>query len=372
VTSELDTVPVADPRAGFLAREVEIRAAIDGVLTGGRYILGDNVAAFESEFAAFVGTEHCVTVASGTDAITLALRAVGLEPGDEVITVSHSAVATVAAIELAGGVPVFADIDPVSRCMSPGSFESRITERTKAVVPVHIYGQPADMTRITEIARKHGLSIVEDCAQAHGARIGDAFVGTFGDAAAFSFYPTKNLGALGDGGAVTTRSDAVAGAVKLLREYGWRERYVSSIAGTNSRLDEIQSAVLRVNLRALAQKLDRRREIAAEYSRSAPLGIDTPASVAETTHAMHLYVVECDQREDLRAHLRVAGIATAIHYPLAIHAQPAYSERLRGADDLPHTEALYSRIVTLPLFPEMTDEQVGRVCHALKEWRPAK
>jgi len=364
-----ETIPVANPQAQFLAHEAALRNAIDRVLTRGRYIMGEEVAHFEHEFAAFLNARFCIGVASGTDALILALKACGIVPGDEVITTSHSAVATIAAIELAGATPVFADIEPDTRCLSPQALAPLISERTRAVLPVHIYGQPAAMEEILSVARRFNLKVIEDCAQAHGAAIGGKKAGTWGDAAAFSFYPTKNLGALGDGGAVVTGSPEIAAAVRETREYGWRERYVSSVAGMNSRLDEIQAAVLREKLHHLTQDNDRRREIARTYA----LAIEDspivgPSIFPGTTHAMHLYVVECERRNSLRDYLHKAGIGTAFHYPCAIHQQPAYDNRIRGCRDLKNTEAFYRRLLSLPMYPELTDAEVERIGDALRQW----
>ena len=362
-------IPVANPIAQFDSHRSAIEQAIERFLASGRYVLGPEVEAFEKEFAAFVGTSFCVGVANGTDALALALRASGVSAGDEVITVSHSAVATVAAIEQISAIPVFADIDPASRCLNPAAIEPLLSPKTKAIVPVHIYGQPAAMDEIVSIARRHGLKIVEDCAQAHGAKSQDRHVGTWGDAAAFSFYPTKNLGALGDGGAVVTNSAEVAERVRMLRQYGWKERYISSIPGVNSRLDELQAAVLRAKLPSLASDNARRREIAATYCEAIdPTKLTPPKTVPGTLHAMHLFVVESAQRAELQDFLEGEGVATAIHYPQPIHLQPAYRSRIRGGNNLPATEALYQRILTLPMFPELTADEVEKVCDALRRW----
>jgi len=364
-----DFIPVANPKAQYTAHADEINEAVRQVLDSGWYVLGEQVKNFEAEFAAFHGLDHCIGVANGTEAISIALRAVGVRPGDEVITVSHSAVATAAAIEIIGARPVFADIDPITRCIDPASFEQLIWKRTKAVVPVHIYGHPADMKRIMEIAHKRDISVIEDCAQAHAAEIDGRKVGTFGDAAAFSFYPTKNLGAIGDGGAVITNSSEIAENVRADREYGWRERFISSSPGYNTRLDEIQAAILRVKLRYLEQDNARRRAIADKYDSAADgKVVCAPARTNGALHAMHLYVVECDDRASLGQALKSEGIGTGIHYPAAIHQQPAYAIRIRGYDRLPNTEALYKRILSLPMYPELTDEQVDRVCKALAKW----
>jgi len=362
-------IPVANPQAQFAAREGVIREAINRVLTRGRYILGEEVERFEEAFAAFLGTGFCIGAASGTDALILSLKACGIGPGDEVVTVAHSAVATVAAIELAGAMPVFADIEPKTRCLNPAELTELISEKTRAILPVHIYGQPAAMEEILSVARRHHLKVIEDCAQAHGAEIDGKKAGTWGDAAAFSFYPTKNLGALGDGGAVVTNSPTIAARVRELREYGWRERYVSSIPGMNSRLDEIQAAILREKLPFLSQDNRRRREIAGIFTEALKdKDIAGPSFAPGTTHAMHLYVVECMHRMSLQEHLQKAGIGTAFHYPSAIHQQPAYRDRIRGCDRLQHTEQFYTRLLSLPMYPELTDAEVEHISGTLRKW----
>jgi dTDP-4-amino-4,6-dideoxygalactose transaminase len=362
-------IPVANPAAQLESHALAVREAIERVLASGRYILGPEVEAFEKEFATFLGASFCIGVANGTDALALALRATGVLPGDEVITVSHSAVATVAAIEQISAVPVFADIDPISRCLNPMAIEPLISPKTRAILAVHIYGQPAAMEEIVLIAHRHDLKVVEDCAQAHGAELHDRRVGTWGDAAAFSFYPTKNLGALGDGGAVVTNSAEDAERLRLLREYGWKERYISSMPGFNSRLDELQAAVLRTKLLSLAANNARRREIAAAYGEAIdPTKITPPKAVPGTLHAMHLFVVESTQRTKLHDFMCAAGVGTALHYPQPIHLQPAYAGRIRGGDHLPETESLNRKILTLPMFPELTACQVERVCDVLRSW----
>ncbi len=364
-----DIIPVANPGAQFTHYEAEIREAVARVLASGSYILGDEVAGFEKEFATFHGVKCCVGVANGTDALAIALKAVGVGPGDEVITVSHSAVATVAAIEQIGAVPVFSDIHPLTRCIDADAIPGLATDRTKALVPVHIYGQPAPMREIVSLAKRLGLKIVEDCAQAHGAELDGVKVGCFGDAAAFSFYPTKNLGAIGDGGAIITKSEEIGARACALREYGWEKRFVSSFSGFNSRLDELQAAILRVKLPHLQDDNARRRKTAQSYNDSIrDERILPPPQIAGALHSMHLYVVECEERDELKEFLHRRGIGTGIHYPYAIHQQPAYKGRIRGCDRLPVTESLYRNILSLPMYPELTPEQVGRVCRALEEW----
>ena len=364
-----DFIPVANPLQQYLSHKQEIDAAVQQVFSGGRYILGESVSRFEAQFAAFIGVKHCVGVASGTDALVLSLKAAGIGPGDEVITVSHTAVATVAAIELTGAQPVLADIDPLRRCMDPACLPALITSRTRAILPVHLYGQPADIPEISRIAAQHNLLLIEDCAQAHGARIGAQTVGSFGAMACYSFYPTKNLGAIGDGGAVVTNSDELADRLRWLREYGWKERYISHFAGMNSRLDEVQAAILLVKLARLQEDNQRRLSIAEQYLAALqPCALTLPHLFPGTTHAMHLFVIEHAQRDELHTFLEQGGIGSAIHYPQAVHQQPAYLGRLQGSASLPNTERLIPRILSLPMYPELRDEQVLRVCDRLLAW----
>jgi dTDP-4-amino-4,6-dideoxygalactose transaminase len=364
-----ELIPVANPLAQTESYAKAIQKAINEVVFSGWYILGKSVELFENEFAEFLNAKFCIGVASGTDALILALKAVGIQPGDEVITVSHTAVATVAAIELTGAVPVFADIDPSTRCLDPACLSSLISDKTRALLPVHIYGQPAPMEEIVTIAKQNDFKIIEDCAQAHGAEIKGQKVGTFGDAATFSFYPTKNLGALGDGGAVVSNSPEVDQNVRLLREYGWSKRYISSVPGFNSRLDELQAAILRVKLVHLEDDNNRRRRIGEHYSQSMK-GSDLryPEQIPETLHAMHLYVLESNHRESFQAYMKKSGIGTAVHYPVAIHKQPAYRDRIRGCNRLQQTDELYEKIVSLPMYPELTNHQVDRICAAIKNY----
>jgi dTDP-4-amino-4,6-dideoxygalactose transaminase len=366
------TIQPADPRGNYLAHREEIVAAITSALDGGYYILGPEVRAFEAEFAAYNGVAHGVGVASGTDALQVALRALGVGPGDAVLTVSHTAVATVAAIEMTGATPVLVDVDEGRFTMSPQSVEATLgalagSHRFKAMVPVHLYGQPADMDPLLEIARRHGLSVLEDCAQAHGASIGDRKVGSLGDAAAFSFYPTKNLGAIGDGGAIVTDDAALVERVRQLREYGWKERYVSSDAGVNSRLDELQAAILRVKLRYLDEENERRRKIAALYDASlAAISYVLPVEAEGTRHVYHQYVIRTPQRDRLRDFLGERGVNTLVHYPMAVHEQPAYQDRIAIAPGgLAVTERLCREIVSLPMHPALSDAEAEQVCEAL-------
>lgn len=357
-------IECANPKAQYDAAKAEIQAAIAAVLERGRYILGEEVKAFEHEFATWVGVEHGIGVNSGTDAIVVALRALGVGTGDEVITVSHTAVATVAAIEMCGASPVFVDIDPTTFTMNPALLAARITSRTKAIVVVHLYGHPAALDEIQQVAG--GLPIIEDCAQAHGAKLGERRVGSIGALGCFSFYPTKNLGAIGDGGMVVTRDAALATRAREIREYGWRERYVSAIPGINTRLDELQAAILRVKLRTLDASNDRRRAIAARYAAGlADSKLLLPTEGPNARHVYHLYVVRAQGRDELARRAREAGVGTGIHYPVPVHLQPAYTGRCGGADALPETERAAREVLSLPMYPELTDAEVATVIERL-------
>ena len=358
-------IPCADPRASYQAHRAEIDEAIAAVLESGRYILGDAVRAFEMEFARYIGAQHAIGVGSGTEALHVALRACGVGAGDEVITVSHTAVATVAAIELCSAVPVLVDIEPDHYTIDVAAVERAITPRTRAVVAVHLYGQPADLGPLVEMARDRGVRLVEDCAQAHGACYGGRRVGSFGDVAAFSFYPTKNLGAFGDGGLVTTDDDEIADRARGLRQYGWRERYVSAAPGWNSRLDELQAAILRVKLRYLDEDNARRASLAQLYDELlADTSVTRPRVREGSRHVYHLYVVRSPQRDALIGHLAEAGVQALIHYPVAVHDQPAYRGRIRhGA--LGVTESIAREVLSLPMFPELPEDGVRAAAKAI-------
>lgn len=372
------TIPQSDPKANYLAHKMEIDAAIVRVLDSGRYILGHEITAFEEEFAAYIGVRRAIGVASGTDALHLALRACAIGPGEAVITVSHTAVATVAAIELAGARPVLVEIDPATFTMDPNCLEDAIKEhgngnrqavsgRLKAIIPVHLYGHPADMLDIMELARRYGLYVIEDCAQSHGAALQGRKTGSWGHIAAFSFYPTKNMGAIGDGGMVVTNAPDLAERVRLLREYGWRERYISSLPGINSRLDELQAAILRVKLRYLDGENARRRKIAQSYTHLlADTILGLPTCRAGVEHIYHQYVVRTPRRYALQAYLREQGIGTLIHYPQPIHLQPAYRHRLKNVGTMPHTEQAANEVLSLPIYPELSDAQIEFVADAIR------
>jgi dTDP-4-amino-4,6-dideoxygalactose transaminase len=314
-------------------------------------------------------------VASGTDALEIAIRACDIGPGDIVFTVSHTAVATVAAIERAGAVPVLVDIDPQTFTIDPDCLAKAIKHynnnssfEPKAVIPVHLYGHPADMQTIIDVAKNNHLQVIEDCSQAHGAKLNGKNVGTFGDLATFSFYPTKNLGAFGDGGMVVCNSGEMADKMRALREYGWTERYISAFPGLNSRLDELQAAILRVKLRRLDADVARRREIARLYNEM--LGstkLVLPSEGNDIFHAYHLYVIQTEDRDALQGYLRGHGVGTVVHYPVPVHLQPAYKGRiLTAVDGLGITESVCKKILSLPMYPQLTNEQVTNVCNRVK------
>lgn len=363
------SVPFVDLAISYRQQQEAIDAAVSRVLSGGWYILGEEVRRCEEEFAAYLGADHALGVASGTDALLLALRALEIGPGDEVITVSHTAVATAAAIELSGAKPVFVDVDPATYTLDPALLDDALTPQTRAIIPVHLYGQAAALQPILNFAHNHNLALIEDCAQAHGAAYQGQKVGTWGDAAAFSFYPTKNLGAIGDGGAVVTNRADVAERLHLLRQYGWRERYISDITGYNSRLDELQAAVLRVRLRHLDADNQQRQTAAQQYHALLDgLPLVLPKTGAAESHVYHLFVIQVEERDALRAYLQAKGIGTAIHYPMPVHLQPAYRRLGYLPGSLPVTERLAGRILSLPMFPGVTEEQVAAVCGAIRNF----
>ena len=361
-------IPVANPHAQYLSHQTEIDAAIAAALDGNRYILGPQTRAFEQEFANYLGVSHAVGVGSGTEALHIAIRACGIGSGDEVITVSHTAVATVSAIELAGATPVLIDIDPRTYTIDPALIERAITPRTRAIIPVHLYGGAADLNPIGDLARRYHLKVIEDCAQAHGAQYADRRVGSYGDVSCFSFYPTKNLGAIGDGGLVATNNPAIAENLNLLRQYGWRERYVSEVAGWNTRLDELQAAILRVKLRHLDEDNDKRRNLAVIYDELLTGVVTIPGEAPGTRHVYHLYAIRHPKRAALMQFLRERGISTAIHYPVPIHLQPAYRGRLGNVGSLPETEKAAQEIVSLPMYPELSEADVKTVAEAIREF----
>ena len=367
---KIERIPFGDLRRHYQLWHREIDAAIKVVLESGWFILGKNLAAFEQEFATYCGAQYAVGVGSGTEALHLALLACGVGPGDEVLTVPLTAVPTANAISCAGAKPTFADIDPSTFTMDPGDIERRLTGRTKVILPVHLYGQAADMEPICEIGRRHGIRIVEDACQAHGAEYKGQKAGTIGDVGCFSFYPSKNLGAFGDAGAIVTNNSDIAEKVALLRNYGQTKRYYHEIKGLNSRLDEMQAAILRVRLPMLDAWNERRRQIALRYS-SLLVGstVRPPVEASYGKHVYHLYVVRSPRRDDLQRHLQSLGVETLIHYPVPVHLQTAYSDLGFPAGSFPHAEAAASEILSLPIYPELTDDAVQRVVEAVLSFR---
>jgi dTDP-4-amino-4,6-dideoxygalactose transaminase len=360
-------VPFADLSRSTAALRKPIDAAVARVLDRGWFVLGDEGSAFEEEFAAAVGGEHAVGVASGTDAIEVALRALEIGPGDEVITQANTCIPTVSAIERTGARPVLCDVEPQGGTMDPASLELAFTDATRAVVPVHLYGQCADMDAILAHAAERSVRVVEDCAQAHLATFGGRSAGTLGDLGAFSFYPTKNLGAAGDAGAVVTGDDALAQGLRFMRQYGQSDRYEHASRGVNSRLDEIQAAILRAKLPGLAGGNNRRAEIASVYDTALEgTGIRPLARLPGRTHAFHLYVVRTPGRERTQAELANRGVATLIHYPKPVHLQPGYMDLRNPTVDLSNSELLASQVLSLPMFPELTDAEVAHVAESVR------
>ena len=359
-------IPLVDLRKQYQPLKDEIIRGMEQALEGMHLFLGDNVQAFEREFAQFCGVKHGIGVSDGTGALHIILRAMDIGTGDEVITVSHTFIATAEAIILAGARPVFVDIDPNTYLMDVGQIEAKITPRTKAILPVHLYGQTADMDPIMEIASRHDLKVIEDACQAHGAEYKDRRAGRLGDAAAFSFYFSKNLGAYGEGGFITTNDDETARRVRMIRDHGSERRYYHDLIGWNARLDELQAVVLRAKLPHLEAWNEARRAHADRYNMLLrDLPIVTPIACPENRHVYHLYVIRTPRRDELQAWLKGHGIGTGIHYPVPVHLQHAMRPLGYQASDLPQTERVSQEILSLPMYPELTDEQVGSVVAAV-------
>ncbi len=358
-------VPFLDLKRGLRPLRNELNAAIASVLDAGAFILDGKVDAFEKEFARYCGVSSAVGVASGTDALHLALRACGVGQGDEVITVANTCVPTIAGILQAGATPVFADIDASTLTLDPGRIEKNITPRTKAILPVHLYGRCAPMEAILKIARAHKLRVVEDCAQAHGTHWNGRKAGVWGDAGCYSFYPTKNLGALGDGGMVVTGDAAVAARVRELRNYGQTTRYHHATQGFNSRLDELQASVLLVKLKFLDAMNAKRRRIALRYAQELK-GSAVVCPPDDTGHAYHLFVVRVKERERFRVALEAQGVETLVHYATPVPLQPAYIAYRASMAELPETSKACAEVVSLPLYPELSDEEAAVVVRACR------
>jgi dTDP-4-amino-4,6-dideoxygalactose transaminase len=360
------TVPFVDLRAQHAPLQESIDRAFRDLMTRGDFILGAAVERFETEYAAFIGCRHAIGVGTGLSAIELALRAFDVGPGDEVITPANTFIATVLAIMAVGAKPVFVDMNAATYGIDAGAIAAAVTSRTKAIVPVHLYGQPVDLDAVLAIARRHHLVVVEDAAQAHGARYKGRRAGSVGDAAAFSFYPSKNLGAIGDGGMITTSDDRAAERLRLLRNYGQRVKYYHSVPGTNSRLDTLQAAVLGIKLPHLDGWNAARRRHADTYAARLGAHVKTPVAAADVEHIYHLYVIETPERAALEQRLKARQIQTGIHYPVPAHLQEACASLGYKAGDFPVTEAAAPRILSLPMFAELTDAQIDYVADAVR------
>ena len=361
------TIPFMDLKAQYRSIQHEILPAVAAVLESCQFVLGPEVAKFEEEFAAYSGAAHGVAVNSGTSALHLALLAAGVGPGDEVITVPFTFVATVAAVVYTGARPVLVDITPDTYTMDPAKIERVITRRTKAILPVHLYGQPADMDPILEIARRHKLTVIEDAAQAHGAEYKGRRVGSLGDMGCFSFYPGKNLGAYGEGGLVTTGNSDHLRTLRMLRDWGQEKKYHHVMKGYNYRMEGVQGAVLRVKLRHLDAWTEARRAYAAMYDLALAGAVALPRVMPGARHVYHVYSIRTPQRDALQEKLAARGIATNIHYPVPVHLQPAYADRGYKAGDFPVAEQIAREVISLPLYPEMPREHVEIVARAVRE-----
>jgi dTDP-4-amino-4,6-dideoxygalactose transaminase len=360
-------VPYLDLKAQYQSIRPEIDAAIARVLDSCQFVLGPEVAGFEQEFAAYCGAAECIALNSGTSALHLALLAAGVGPGDEVITVPFTFVASVAAVCYTGARPVLVDIDPRSFTIDPKAIEAAITPRTKVILPVHLYGQSADMDPIMEIARRHRIAVIEDAAQAHGAKYKGRPVGSIGDMACFSFYPGKNLGAYGEGGAVTTNNAQHAGTVRMLRDWGQDRKYHHILRGYNYRMEGFQGAILRVKLRHLEHWTESRRAVVNQYNQHLEnAGVERPVEMPWARHVYHVYTLRTDDRDGMQASLQTEGIQTGIHYPVPVHLQPAYADLGYGRGAFPHSEAASAQVLSLPLYPELSSEAVAEVAGAVK------
>lgn len=368
-----ESIPLVDLQAQYSAIQKEIDGAMRRVVESAQFIMGPDVAAFEAEYAAWCNVPYCVGVGSGTAALELSLRVLGVGPGDEVITVAHTFIATAEAISATGAKPVFVDIDPLTYTLDPDAFAAAITAQTRAVIPVHIYGQPADMTRISAIAQQHGIAIVEDAAQAHGATWEGTRAGGFGDAACFSFYPGKNLGAYGDAGAVTTRRQDVATQVRSLRNHGRRTKYLHDQIGFGHRIDTLQAAILRAKLPFLHDWTQARRALAARYNELLTnTEVVLPYVAPAADPVWHLYVIRTAQRDEMLKQLERQGISAGVHYPVPLHLQPAYAELGYQLGSLPVTEAVAASCLSLPLYPEMSESQQERVASSVRHFMEAR
>lgn len=370
--SSAEQIPLVDLKAQYAQIQSEIDGAVARVIANADFILGHDVEAFESEFAAYCQAEQAVGLDSGLSALELGMRALGIGEGDEVITPAHSFIASSSAISFTGATPVWVDVDPKTYDLDVKQIEGAITDRTKAIMPVHLYGQPADMDAVMDIARKHGLLVVEDACQAHGARYRGRAVGSIGDIGAFSFYPGKNLGAYGDAGALVTNNAEVADTVRKMRNYGQRKKYDHIYLAWNRRMDTLQAAVLRVKLSHLDRWNQARQRHASVYDELlAGSGVKLPQVAAERDHVYHLYVIQAARRDALLEHLAQNGIHAGIHYPIPIHMQEAYRQRGLGQGSFPVTEAMAPQLLSLPMYPELTEPQIRRIADAVSSFEAA-
>ncbi|OJU49619.1 MAG: erythromycin biosynthesis sensory transduction protein eryC1 [Mesorhizobium sp. 61-13] len=367
-------IPFLDLKAQYASIKEEVDAAALRVLASTQYVLGEEVAAFEKEFATYSQARHAIAVNTGTSALHLALLAAGIGPGDEVITVPFTFVASVSAVCYTGAKPVFVDIEPTTYTMDPAKLEAAITSRTKAIMPIHLYGQMADMTPIMEIAARHGIPVIEDACQAHGAEYHGKRAGSIGISGCFSFYPGKNLGACGEGGLVVTNDDATATKIRMLRDWGQEQRYHHTLKGFNYRMDGIQGAILRVKLRHLEKWTEARRTNARHYTTLLKNveAVAAPTEAAGRRHVYHIYAVRLSDREALRQSLDAAGIATGLHYPIPVHLQKAHADLGHHKGDFPVSEQVASEVLSVPLYPELTSEQIATVVDAIAEATTAK
>lgn len=360
-------IPLVDLKAQYHSIKDEIDKAVLGVIESGQFILGPNVKALEEEIAAYCGTQHAIGVASGTDALHLSLLALGIGRGDEVITTPFTFIGTAETISQTGATPVFVDIDPLTYNIDPLQIEKRISSKTKAIIPVHLYGQPANMKEIKTLAKNHGLLIIEDCAQAIGAEYKGKKVGSFGETGCFSFFPSKNLGAYGDGGMVITSNSETAERVRMLRAHGSKKKYYHSLLGFNSRLDELQAAILRVKLKHLDQWAKARQQKAEIYNQMlASLPVAPPQIAEERTHVYHQYTIRSEKRDFLQKRLKENQISSAIYYPLPLHLQDLYTHLGYSNNGLPESESASQEVLSLPMYPELKDEEIEYIARVIK------
>lgn len=358
----------ADPSAQFLSYQSDIEEAVLAVMRGNRYVLGNEVSLLEKEFAEYIGTSSAIGVANGTDAIELAMRALDIGLGDEVITVSHTAVATVAAIESTGANAVLVDIEPEYYTIDPDQLEAAYSDKTRAIIAVHLYGQSADLNSIIDFCKRKNIFLIEDVSQAHGATYRGKRLGSIGHIACFSCYPTKNLGAIGDAGLIASNDDDLSTKVRALREYGWNNR-VSEYKGRNSRLDEIQAAILRIKLKHLDSDNEKRRHLAEYYtSELQDYQIKLPVTRSGNESVFHLYVIRVEERQKLLDHLLASGIQAGVHYPIPVHLQPAYKDRISISSNMNITENIATKIISLPMYPELSLQNAEKVADTVKKF----